>query len=166
MSSGVSSFCFRLVCCSSILTLSISWAYAFMVSTMLLTSDAAPSSMSPILIGAHTKDTQQKKKDKKMPEKEKANNCLSTNKGFLSHAPMNGLMPMPAAQVCSFGSIISFRCSHSSPILCPTPRGHEATDTGLAYAPVSQAHGHHHTVQCFALPHCSADHFCTTPGGC
>ena len=23
--------------------------------------------------------------------------------------------------------------------------GHEATDTGLAYAPVSQAHGHHHT---------------------
>ena len=25
--------------------------------------------------------------------------------------------------------------------------GHEATDTGLAYAPVSQAHGHHHT-QC------------------
>ena len=29
--------------------------------------------------------------------------------------------------------------------------GHEATDTGLAYAPVSQAHGHHHTVQCFAL---------------
>ena len=29
--------------------------------------------------------------------------------------------------------------------------GHEATDTGLAYAPVSQVHGHHHTVQCFAL---------------
>ena len=27
--------------------------------------------------------------------------------------------------------------------------GHEATDTGLAYAPVSQAHGHHHSVQCF-----------------
>ena len=25
-------------------------------------------------------------------------------------------------------------------------RGHEATDTGLAYAPVSQAHGHHHSV--------------------
>ena len=24
--------------------------------------------------------------------------------------------------------------------------GHEVTDTGLAYAPVSQAHGHHHTV--------------------
>ena len=40
--------------------------------------------------------------------------------------------------------------------------GHEATDTGLAYAPVSQAHGHHHTVQCCALLHCSA----TTPGGC
>ena len=29
--------------------------------------------------------------------------------------------------------------------------GHEATDTGLAYAPVSQAHGHHHIVQCFFL---------------
>ena len=43
--------------------------------------------------------------------------------------------------------------------------GHEATDTGFAYAPVSQAHGHHHSVQCFALLHCSADQFCTTPGG-
>ena len=43
--------------------------------------------------------------------------------------------------------------------------GHEATDTGLAYAPVSQAHGHHHSVQCFALLHCSADQFCTTPSG-
>ena len=43
--------------------------------------------------------------------------------------------------------------------------GHEATDTGLTYAPVSQAHGHHHTVECFALLHCSADQFCTTPGG-
>ena len=28
--------------------------------------------------------------------------------------------------------------------------GHEATETGLAYAPVSQAHGHNHIVQCFA----------------
>ena len=44
--------------------------------------------------------------------------------------------------------------------------GHEATDTGLAYAPVSQAHGHHHTVQCFALLHCSVEQFCTTPRGC
>ena len=34
----------------------------------------------------------------------------------------------------------------------------------LAYAPVSQAHGHHHAVQCFALLHCSADQFSTTPG--
>ena len=33
--------------------------------------------------------------------------------------------------------------------------GHEATDTGLAYPPVSQAHGHHHIVQCF----------CSTRGG-
>ena len=38
-------------------------------------------------------------------------------------------------------------------------RGHEATDTGLTYAPVSQAHGHHHIVQCFSLLHCSADQF-------
>ena len=43
--------------------------------------------------------------------------------------------------------------------------GHEATDTGFAYAPVSQAHGHHHTVQCCALLHCSADQFYTTLGG-
>ena len=43
--------------------------------------------------------------------------------------------------------------------------GHEATDTGLAYAPVSQAHGHHHSVQCFVLLHCSADQFGATPGG-
>ena len=43
--------------------------------------------------------------------------------------------------------------------------GHEATDTGFAYAPVSQAHGHHHSVQCFALLHYSANQFNTTPGG-
>ena len=43
--------------------------------------------------------------------------------------------------------------------------GHEGTDTGFAYAPVSQAHGHHHKVQSFALLHCSIDQFCTTPGG-
>ena len=29
-------------------------------------------------------------------------------------------------------------------------RGDEATDIGLAYAPVSQAHGHNHIVQCFS----------------
>ena len=32
--------------------------------------------------------------------------------------------------------------------------GHEATETGLAYAPVSQAHGHNHIVQCY--PCCTA----------
>ena len=32
--------------------------------------------------------------------------------------------------------------------------GHEATETGLAYAPVSQAHGHNHIVHCF--PCCTA----------
>ena len=39
----------------------------------------------------------------------------------------------------------------ASPCLggCPAG-GHEATETGLAYAPVSQAHGHNHIVQCFA----------------
>ena len=30
-------------------------------------------------------------------------------------------------------------------------KGHEATDNGLAYAPVSQAHGHNHIVQCFSF---------------
>ena len=34
--------------------------------------------------------------------------------------------------------------------LCMCVWGHEATETGLAYAPVSQAHGHNHIVQCFA----------------
>ena len=29
-------------------------------------------------------------------------------------------------------------------------RGHEATETGFACAPVSQAHGHYHIVQCHA----------------
>ena len=47
----------------------------------------------------------------------------------------------------------------------PSPEGHEAADTGLAYAPVSQAHGHHHSAQCFASLHRSAARFCTTPGG-
>ena len=46
------------------------------------------------------------------------------------------------------------------------PEVYEATDTGLAYAPVSQAHGLYHIVQCFSSLHCSADQFCTTPGGC
>ena len=62
MSSGMSSFCFKLVRCSSMCSLSIYWACAFMVSAMLLTSISAPLSMSPILIGAHTQHTQQKNK--------------------------------------------------------------------------------------------------------
>ena len=33
---------------------------------------------------------------------------------------------------------------------CRVPQGHEATETGFAYAPVSQAHGHNHIVQCYA----------------
>ena len=33
--------------------------------------------------------------------------------------------------------------------------GHEATDTGLAYAPVSQVHDHHHT-KFNVLPCCTA----------
>ena len=53
----------------------------------------------------------------------------------------------------------------SSLIRCISDFGHEATDTRFAYAPVSQAHGHHHSVQCFALLHCSTDRFCTTPRG-
>ena len=42
--------------------------------------------------------------------------------------------------------------------------GHEATDTGLAYAPVSQAHGHHHT-QFNVLPCCTAARY-GRGGGC
>ena len=30
------------------------------------------------------------------------------------------------------------------------PPGHQATETGFSYAPVSQAHGHNHIVQCHA----------------
>ena len=41
-------------------------------------------------------------------------------------------------------------------------KGHEATDTGLAYAPVSQAHGHHHT-QFNVLPCCTAAQTSSVP---
>ena len=40
--------------------------------------------------------------------------------------------------------------------------GHEASDTGLAYAPVSQAHGHHHT-QFNVLPCCTAAQTSSVP---
>ena len=40
-------------------------------------------------------------------------------------------------------------------------RGHEATETGLAYAPVSQAHGHNHIVQCFSC--CTAAQTSSVP---
>ena len=39
--------------------------------------------------------------------------------------------------------------------------GHEATDTGLAYAPVSQAHGHNHIVQC--ISRCTAAQTSSVP---
>ena len=67
---------------------------------------------------------------------------------------------------------------HEAPgLLCSSPRwwcplrgtalkgwwwGHEATDTGLAYAPVSQAHGHHHT-QFNVLPCCTAAQTSSVP---
>ena len=44
----------------------------------------------------------------------------------------------------------------------PPKGGHEATDTGLAYAPVSQAHGHHHT-QFNVLPCCTAAQTTSVP---
>ena len=45
------------------------------------------------------------------------------------------------------GTMLSATCLGSDPTgNCVCVCGHEATDTGLAYAPVSQAHGHHHTV--------------------
>ena len=40
--------------------------------------------------------------------------------------------------------------------------GHEAKNTGLAYAPVSQAHGHHHT-QFNVSPCCTAAQTCPVP---
>ena len=40
-------------------------------------------------------------------------------------------------------------------------RGHEATETGLAYAPVSQAHGHNHIVQCVSC--CTAAQTSSVP---
>ena len=42
-----------------------------------------------------------------------------------------------------------------------TSGGHEATDTGLAYAPMSQAHGHNHIIQCF--PRCTAAQTSSVP---
>ena len=49
------------------------------------------------------------------------------------------------------GTVCGMSVIHTFPM---SAKGHEATDTGLAYAPVSQAHGHHHIVQCF--PCCTA----------
>ena len=69
----------------------------------------------------------------------------------------------PLSRICTFPSK---RRAHMKAEHWHTKwEGHEATDTGFAYAPVSQAHGHYHSVQCFALLHCSTDQFCTTPGG-
>ena len=39
--------------------------------------------------------------------------------------------------------------------------GHEATETGLAYAPVSQVHGHNHIVRCFSC--CTAAQTSSVP---
>ena len=108
-------FLLQLVRCSSILGLSISWACAFMASTMLLASDAAPPSTSPILIGAHTQDTQQKTKtDRKLPEKEKANNCLSTNWGFTRHVQVDPCVRRLVSgncECCRLGRILMCWCS-------------------------------------------------------
>ena len=43
----------------------------------------------------------------------------------------------------------------------PPAWGHEATEAGLAYAPVSQAHGHNHIVQCFSC--CTAAQTSSVP---
>ena len=67
-------------------------------------------------------------------------------------------------------SVLSWRPIHPGqlePTTLPLRRcpGHEATETGFAYAPVSQAHGHNHNCSMSCLLHCSVDQFCTTPGG-
>ena len=51
--------------------------------------------------------------------------------------------------------------AHDSYSLIYVLGGHEATETGLAYAPVSQAHGHNHIVQCFSC--CTAAQTSSVP---
>ena len=60
---------------------------------------------------------------------------------------------------CTFGSPLDLHVRQSLGLQGPVDldhhlislyKGHEATETGLAYAPASQAHGHNHIVQCFA----------------
>ena len=58
-------------------------------------------------------------------------------------------------------------CAHPITARCLTwgallHQRHEATDTGLAYAPVSQAHDHHHT-QFNVLPCCTAAQTSSVP---
>ena len=58
-------------------------------------------------------------------------------------------------------------CLQCQAMLLPMPLRPLLLTTRSGFnAPVSQAHGHHHIVQCFSLLHYSAHEFCATAGGC
>ena len=59
----------------------------------------------------------------------------------VEHVPLNPSVHMQE------GDTAMIMCVVSKPAGVARP-GHEATETGLAYALVSQAHGHNHIVQC------------------
>ena len=66
-------------------------------------------------------------------------------------------LPPGVAHICAEGQCVRCRqfIQQNSLVCVSCPYalafgGHEATETGLAYAPVSEAHGHNHIVQCFA----------------
>ena len=140
-------------------------------------TQTAPSSVSPHgLVASHHQLTQKVQKVLYPGDLTHASSSPNSNRltpsitgGVLvTHtewAPPSHVAPMtksdPVARKTRMRTCHSYGCS----VVCLRSDGHEATDTGFAYAPVSKAHGHHHSVQCFALLHCSADHFCTTPGG-
>ena len=90
--------------------------------------------------------------DSRPPKEVVASEVTSLSLGF-------GVLPRPLPQARAFG----VGSTHAPPPRAVGSRrlarcgGHEATETGLAYAPVSQAHCHNHIVQCFAC--------CTAAGG-
>ena len=54
----------------------------------------------------------------------------------------------PGGQVWGISGVWSPRAPWPRGGVRPASWGHEATETGFAYAPVSQAHGNNHIVQC------------------
>ena len=90
--------------------------------------------------------------------------ALKTGESTPSHAiPLDAPPPrhyVPTRQHVHVGSVekglgLILVCMRGSSL------GHEATDTGLAYAPVSQAHGHNHIVQ--SISRCTAAQTSSVP---